>query len=133
MWRHGPRAGGLPWVGCPSPFGRRGPSRRPRVTWRRGDRTHSWIIPVGRRISILSASHGTISGWIRHSDGAAAEAGGGVSTSAAVEGGASAPAGVDRRTFGRNRSPSLVLTMFGGGADREWEDGNGTKGEERAG
>ena len=100
MWRQGPRAGGLPWVRCPSPFGRRGPSRMPRVTWRRGDRTHSWIIPVGRRISILSASRGTICGWIGHSDGTVAKAGGGVSASAEVEGGASASAGVDRRTFG---------------------------------
>ena len=57
----------------------------------------------------------------------------GASAPEGARGGASAPAGVDRHTLGRNRSPPLVLTMFGGGVDREWEDDNGTKGEERAG
>ena len=51
---------------------------------------------------------------------AAAASGGGVSSPIGAGGGASAPAGVDRLTLGRNRSPPLVLTMFGGGADREW-------------
>ena len=61
---------------------------------------------------------------------AKAEGGHGASAPAGAGGGASAPAGAGRRTLGRNRSPPLVLTMFGGGADREWEDDNGTKGEE---
>ena len=59
-------------------------------------------------------------------------AGLGTMASAAVEAGrgASAPAGVDRLTLGQNQSPPLVLTMFGGGVDREWEDDNETKEEE---
>ena len=65
--------------------------------------------------------------------GAATAAECGASASPGAGGGASASAVVNCRTLSRNRSPPLVLTMFGGGADREWEDCNETKGVERAG
>ena len=48
---------------------------------------------------------------------AMAASGGGISAPIGAGGGAPASAGVDRRTLGRKRSPPLVLTMFGGGAD----------------
>ena len=49
------------------PVWKAGPSEEAEGAQERGDRTHSYIIPAGRRISSLSASRVTISGWIRHS------------------------------------------------------------------
>ena len=49
-------------------------------------------------------------------------------TSAEAGHGVSAPAGVDCRTFGRNRSPPLVLTMFRRGADENGRTATGPKG-----
>ena len=94
-----------------------------------GDKTHPCIIPVGRWISILIASLAPSTTGLGTATTTAAECG----ASVLAECGASALAGVDRRTLGRNLSPPLVRTMFGGGVDREWEDDNGTKGEECAG
>ena len=51
---------------------------------------------------------------------APSEAGLGTTAAAATKSGASGLARVDRRILDQNRSPPLVLTMFGGGADREW-------------